>query len=404
AGSGNDTVIGGTGINILFGGSGNDVLVGGANNDYLYGGTGSDTLSGGAGTNFLQSGSGPTTFLVSAQDSAQNTLNGFRPGIDQIDITGASGMLLGTAALEAMLSRATTDASGNAVLSLSATNTLTLNGVSLSELGMAIFGTALAPSISLPDPAGASSNPADPITEDTTLSAAGNDVTDGSPPVSALDPAHGDMVSGGTGGLDPAQTAGANPMSTSSSTTDTLNLVGSDIVSAVGNDTISASGSAFGGGDGSSMQFIGGTATSSVSVGSGNAAVTGGGSLGVTGGSGNMLVDRGSGATTVRAGTANVTLTGGSGALDGIGGSGFTAVHPDPGAATFYAGTGNNLFIVNAAKAASSAALSDFALGKNFISFHDLSTHPISSFASAGQTNIIALGDGTSIAVNFATH
>lgn len=143
-------MFGGTGINILFGGSGNDLLVGGANNDYLYGGTGSDTLSAGAGTNLLQSGSGPATFLFSTMDAAQNTLDGFRPGTDHFDVTGASGTLLGTAALQAILNSATTDASGNAVLAPSATNTLTLEGIFLSDLNQGIFGAVLPSGIPMP--------------------------------------------------------------------------------------------------------------------------------------------------------------------------------------------------------------------------------------------------------------
>src|SRR6185437_4854518 len=41
AGAGNDTLIGGSGINLLFAGSGNDTLLGGNANDYLFGGSGS---------------------------------------------------------------------------------------------------------------------------------------------------------------------------------------------------------------------------------------------------------------------------------------------------------------------------------------------------------------------------
>ncbi|MGH9435094.1 MAG: hypothetical protein ACRD06_03740 [Terriglobia bacterium] len=405
AGSGNDTILGGSGINILFGGSGNDLLVGGANNDYLYGGTGSDTLSAGAGTNFLQSGSGPTTFVVSVQDGAQNTLNGFRPGIDHIDITAASGGLLNTEALEAMLSRATTDASGNAVLALSANNTLTLNGVSLSELSMGIFGTTLASGIPLPEPASAGSSAADPITEDATLSAAGNNVIGASSSMTVDDPASGDTVSGGAAGLNQAQAAGADPVNAPAGATDTLNLAGSGATGAAGNDTISASGPALVSGGGDAMRFIGGTGTSTVSGGSGDATITGGGDgLDLTGGSGGMRTASGSGVRIVRAGAANVTLSGGSGELDGILGSGFSMVNPGPGAATGLAGNANGLFTFDAVKSATSAAFSAVALGKDFISFHDFSAHPISSFASAGQTEMIALSDGTSIAVNFATH
>ena len=48
---GNDTILGGDGLNYLGGGAGDDYLVGGArDNDYLYGGPGADSLDGGDGT------------------------------------------------------------------------------------------------------------------------------------------------------------------------------------------------------------------------------------------------------------------------------------------------------------------------------------------------------------------
>jgi hypothetical protein len=66
-GSGKDTLIGGTGgdilkglggNDILFGGGGPDILYGDTGNDRLYGGGGSDSLFGGSGTNGLYGGSG----------------------------------------------------------------------------------------------------------------------------------------------------------------------------------------------------------------------------------------------------------------------------------------------------------------------------------------------------------
>ena len=399
AGSGNDTVLGGTGINILFGGSGNDLLVGGSNNDYLYGGTGSDTLSAGAGTNFLQSGGGPTTFIFSTGDSAQNTVDGFRPGTDLLDVTGAGGTLLSTSALQAILNSATTDASGNAVLTLSASNTLTLDGVSVSQLGMDIFGTVLPPSDPVPAAQGAAAATA---AESTTLSTSGNDITGGASLLTVLDTVGGNTVAGGAGGLDLTETAGSDLVSTAPGAADSLNLEGADTVSAAGSDTISASGPAVVNAGSGNLQFVGGAGTSTISGGSGDSTVTGGsGGLDVTGGTGNMVINTGTGAATVSAGAANVTLNGGSGALNYTGGSGVSDINLGSGAASIEAGGGSSLFSFDATAAGQPVTINGFDFGKDFISFHNFSADPIAGFSWASGAETINLTDGTTITMNF---
>lgn len=57
-GGGNDTLIGGPGINRIYGDGGNDSLQGGPLDDELYGGEGSDTLKGGTGDDRLWGGEG----------------------------------------------------------------------------------------------------------------------------------------------------------------------------------------------------------------------------------------------------------------------------------------------------------------------------------------------------------
>jgi VCBS repeat-containing protein len=57
-GSGDDALNGGAGTDILLGGNGDDVLNGGAGTDILYGGNGSDTLNGGSGSDLLDGGNG----------------------------------------------------------------------------------------------------------------------------------------------------------------------------------------------------------------------------------------------------------------------------------------------------------------------------------------------------------
>jgi Ca2+-binding RTX toxin-like protein len=139
AGSGNDTLIGGTGINILFAGSGNDTLTGGPNNDYLFGGSGPDTLSAGAGTNYMQAGSGADIFQLSAQDAAQDTIAGFKIGIDHLHLLGSSA----TSSFEnQLISGATTDAAGDAVLHLSPNHAVVLQGINTSQLSLSLFNRA----------------------------------------------------------------------------------------------------------------------------------------------------------------------------------------------------------------------------------------------------------------------
>ncbi|MEK7820004.1 MAG: FecR domain-containing protein, partial [Pseudomonadota bacterium] len=56
-GSGADnTILTGSGSDIIRGGDGNDTLVGGAGNDWLYGEAGNDTLTGGAGNDYVDGG------------------------------------------------------------------------------------------------------------------------------------------------------------------------------------------------------------------------------------------------------------------------------------------------------------------------------------------------------------
>ena len=55
-GSGNDTITGAAGNDVIFGDTGNDTLTGSAGNDVIIGGSGSDRLVGSAGHDILISG------------------------------------------------------------------------------------------------------------------------------------------------------------------------------------------------------------------------------------------------------------------------------------------------------------------------------------------------------------
>jgi RTX calcium-binding nonapeptide repeat (4 copies) len=137
-GSGNVTITGGTGINILFAGSGTDKLVGGPNNDYLFGGSGSDIMSAGAGTNYMQPGTGAATVLLAAMDSAHDLIADFKVGIDHLAVTDLAGKAATAAEINAMIA-GTTNASGSAVLHLSGVHDVTLQGISVGQVTTTLF-------------------------------------------------------------------------------------------------------------------------------------------------------------------------------------------------------------------------------------------------------------------------
>ena len=141
-GTGNVTINATNGVNILFGGAGVTTLNGGSGDDFLYAGTGTTTLYGAAGNNYMQSGcptaytAGATTFELKPSDVATDMIAGFRIGTDHLQVVGDAP---GSAALSALIAGATADASGNAVLHLSATHTVTLQGIATSSLSASMF-------------------------------------------------------------------------------------------------------------------------------------------------------------------------------------------------------------------------------------------------------------------------
>ena len=90
-GSFNDTLAGDLGANRLLGGAGTDQLFGGAGNDTLTGGAGGDVLSGGFGSDSF--------VYLAVGDSAGSgldTVQGFQPGFDVIDLSAIDAIAGGT--------------------------------------------------------------------------------------------------------------------------------------------------------------------------------------------------------------------------------------------------------------------------------------------------------------------
>jgi Ca2+-binding RTX toxin-like protein len=130
--AGNDTIVGGSGIGLLFGMDGNDTITAGAGNSYLYGGNGNDRLVDGAGNNYLKGGAGADVFSFNTATTGRDTIDDFTKGADRIEIKGGGF----TAAN--LVSQATADAHGNAVLHLGS-HDIVLQGVLLGNVTQDIF-------------------------------------------------------------------------------------------------------------------------------------------------------------------------------------------------------------------------------------------------------------------------
>jgi Ca2+-binding RTX toxin-like protein len=85
-GRGDDRLCGDDGEDRLNGGRGDDTLLGGAGGDRLHGGKGDDSLCGGGGDDLLIGGRGEDVFGFGL-DEGNDTISGFRVGVDSIDLS-----------------------------------------------------------------------------------------------------------------------------------------------------------------------------------------------------------------------------------------------------------------------------------------------------------------------------
>ena len=93
AGSGNDSVIGGTLADLVDGGTGQDLLEGGAGDDTLVGGNAADTLIGGLGDDVMTGGNGKDVFAFTlANDEGDDRIVDFTSGKGG-DVLQISGLL-----------------------------------------------------------------------------------------------------------------------------------------------------------------------------------------------------------------------------------------------------------------------------------------------------------------------
>lgn len=85
-GSGNDSLFGLRGDDVIDGGDGNDGLAGNEGNDWLRGGAGNDTLIGGEGVDRLEGGSGDDVYYADSEDILVEGVGG---GFDIVYATGS---------------------------------------------------------------------------------------------------------------------------------------------------------------------------------------------------------------------------------------------------------------------------------------------------------------------------
>ena len=123
-GDGNDTLIGGSGTDVLFGGAGNDFVAGGAGNDTLFGGDGNDFLDGDQGADVGFLGAGNDVFRWDQGDGSDRVEGG--SGSDQVLFNGfgaAEQFTLSASGDHALLTRV----QGNIVMDLHEVERVTVN-------------------------------------------------------------------------------------------------------------------------------------------------------------------------------------------------------------------------------------------------------------------------------------
>jgi Ca2+-binding RTX toxin-like protein len=131
-GAGNDELDGDAGDDRLFGGLGHDDLDGGTGADSLSGGSGRDRLEGEAGNDWLMGGAGVDVVEFDRNDG-QDVIADFQNGIDKIELDDFS-----QAQVQAVI-RNSKMVDGDLVLTLSAGNTVTLEGMTKAQLGLSDF-------------------------------------------------------------------------------------------------------------------------------------------------------------------------------------------------------------------------------------------------------------------------
>jgi hypothetical protein len=150
---GDDTVDGGSGDDNCSGGGGDDSVTGGDGDDNMTGGGGDDTLNGGGGDDHLSGGGGDDDFVFGpdAADGSTDTITGFEPGKDVIDLSAIDADPVTDADQAFTFVDAFTNQAGQATLSYDAgtdqtTAAFDVDGDGVSDLTLLISGEVTADS------------------------------------------------------------------------------------------------------------------------------------------------------------------------------------------------------------------------------------------------------------------
>ena len=153
-GAGDDSLTGGTKADLLVGNAGDDSLNGGEGADVLLGGMGDDTLDGGAGNDSLLGGAGADSYQFSGKfglDSVQDT-----DGQGSLNVAGTQALTGGKNIADSVWESDDkqyryTQVDGQLIVSLNTptsgglSGTILVKGWTAGDLGLALAGTATAP-------------------------------------------------------------------------------------------------------------------------------------------------------------------------------------------------------------------------------------------------------------------
>jgi hypothetical protein len=126
-GEGTATLIGGDGIDLLFGGGGPTTLIAGTGNDYLFAGAGATTFIDKGGDDYMKGGTGADTFMFTDVNPGHDIIANFKMGTDVVKIasnlngngiTSAAELVSGASVVE-----------GSTVLHLDLDHDVTIRGI-----------------------------------------------------------------------------------------------------------------------------------------------------------------------------------------------------------------------------------------------------------------------------------
>lgn len=128
-GDGNDEIFGGAGNDRINGDAGDDNLFSGGGNDTVNGGAGDDTLWGGGGNDVFTGGAGADIFVFGA-NHGDDTVTDYDVEEDSLSLGGATTVFTDAASV----ADAAVAISGGVLIDLGGGDSLTLQGISLSDL------------------------------------------------------------------------------------------------------------------------------------------------------------------------------------------------------------------------------------------------------------------------------